>query len=385
MRRAGFAAALTLSAAAFAGPAPQDPPAPPAAEPPAAPAAPAAESKSPVDRALDLLASTQGDDGTWADAGHPLSGARGRRIGRTSLALLACFAGGETHVAGAHAATVKKGLRALCGEVRDDGAVAPAVREGDWFADHVLATQTLCEWYGLTQSDLAKPRAIAAVAFLIDARAADGGWGSGPRAVASNAAATSDAVIALRTAELAGLLPDRRALDGALAFLGKCVVPGTGRASDVPDPNPAAPKRVPAEDLGLSARVAIARVFAASDVEALRKDPSWTRVADRVANRVAKAKRPAWPAVAASAPDVRAVVAQAWLLREAGGDAHLAALEADEAAWFENLTTLLASKDVDAALVPWSGRTGFIAGSALAAATRYRWKRRLDATPATPK
>jgi hypothetical protein len=174
----------------------------------------AREEKRPKDeavtRGLTWLAKLQQKDGSWA----PAKADDDVRVTQTALAVLAFLGAGETHAKGDHAKAVKAGLQSLQ-RARD--------RKTGRFADapvaHALATVALTECYGLTTDAAIKASAQrGANACAVGQDAKRGGWpaktGGDP-----DVAATTWNLMALKSAQLAGLTVPKASLRQAEKYL----------------------------------------------------------------------------------------------------------------------------------------------------------------------
>jgi hypothetical protein len=216
---------------------------------------------------LRWLSRHQAPDGSWGSASARESCIPGSSCvpdenaasasydaGLTGLALLAFLGAGHAHDSRAYLAdtvlprkhvtgeVVKRGLQWLVESQREDGSFGPG---RTYMYNHALATMALCEAYGLTQHRAWRAPAQQAVDFLVAAQRphpnGNGAWGwryaarqeieqrkqAGELTDAEYAVAVHDAdtsvttwcVMALKSAELAGLAVPRASLDGALAFI----------------------------------------------------------------------------------------------------------------------------------------------------------------------
>ena len=214
---------------------------------------------------LRWLLRHQNEDGSWGlahlddrcDPGSPCAPPTVERAGHydeglTGLALLAFLGAGIGHDAKVaivdtvrgkkHSAgdAVKRGLKWLRERQNPDGSFS---RDRAFLYNEALATMALAEAHGVSPNRLWQESAQRGVDFLVAAQrpspAGDGAWGwryasrqeverfhgGGSRDAAfarelhdSDNSVTAWAVMALKSAELAGLRVDRAAYDGALAF-----------------------------------------------------------------------------------------------------------------------------------------------------------------------
>ncbi len=166
-------------------------------------------SQGAVDRALRWLARVQEDDGHWN--GQKYQGEGGHDIASTSFSLLCFYGWGATHVdKGPYQSHVEKALAWLVKQQKEDGDLRGGARNGMY--DHGIATIVLCEAYGLTKDEKLKAPAVKALKYLVAAQDKKrGGWRYGPNQ-GSDTSVVGWQVMALKSAEIAGLgTPDSEA------------------------------------------------------------------------------------------------------------------------------------------------------------------------------
>lgn len=200
-----------------------DPPAP-EVQPPTTPAP--RNRGDVVPDAIDWLARRQSPDGSWDGD-----------VGTTGLVLLVFTGSGETHQSGSYRLQVKRGLAYLRDHQDAAGAFGP--RTGDTSAtDHGLAALAMVEAYGMTQSEPLADAAQRGLAFALAMRTPGGGWHRAPpRAADLNVETTGWMVMLLKSAvvaEVGDAAVNKAAIDEAVADLGRCVDPATGRAGGDP-------------------------------------------------------------------------------------------------------------------------------------------------------
>jgi Tol biopolymer transport system component len=195
------------------------------------------ESEAAVERGLDWLAAHQSRDGSWSLNGfqvnckHPQCTAAASVTSDTAgtgLALLPFLAAGHTHRAGKHQQTVARALRWLVEHQRVDGSW---LSQGDskQMYGHALAAIALCEAHGMTQDVQFRGPAQKAIDFIVKAQnPGTGGW----RYFPNNPGDTSVLgwqVMALKSAQLAGLSVSPQTLDGAKRWLKSVEAPAGGQ------------------------------------------------------------------------------------------------------------------------------------------------------------
>jgi hypothetical protein len=190
-----------------------------------------AESERAVRMALKWMADNQAPDGNWISASHGggeerlvagrnrfQAGARAD-TGITGLALLAFLARGHTHQEGEHQSTVRHGLEYLIEKQAADGSLGGEATTYAYMYCHGMATFALSEACGMTQDSRLKEPVRRAIAYTLAAQnPTTGGWRYSP----GDAGDTSQLgwqVMALKSAELAGVPFPVRARNGAIRFL----------------------------------------------------------------------------------------------------------------------------------------------------------------------
>ena len=175
--------------------------------------------------ALNWLARHQSSDGSWSLQDYTAhcrdktcSGAGSVRAdtAATSLALLPFFAAGDTHkTKGKYQKTVADGLAWLIREQKPDGDL----RGGATMYAHGLATITLSEAYGMTGDRSVGYAAQRAVDFLQAAQnRRTGGWRYQP-GEEGDLSVTGWQIMALKSAQMAGLSVDAGAFQRAREYL----------------------------------------------------------------------------------------------------------------------------------------------------------------------
>jgi hypothetical protein len=229
-----------------------------------------------VERGLDWLARHQSPDGRWdCDGFH--ARCRGSRcegpggpmhdVGVSGLALLAFLGYGETHRTEKHGATVRDGLRYLRGVQDAEGCFGPRTSQ-HWIYDHSIATLAMAEAFAMTGSPLFRGPAQNAVDLVHKAQNPYMAWRYGVRPQDNDTSVTGWAVMALKSAQMAGLRVDPAALEGARTWMDKVTEPEYGRAGYTARGNgPARPQnlmdRFPSDKSeSMTAVAVLCRIFA---------------------------------------------------------------------------------------------------------------------------
>jgi hypothetical protein len=196
---------------------------------------------SAVEAALKWLARHQSPDGSWSPTGYAAqcgavacdgTGVDDFSVGLTGLSLLAFLGDGyrpadddESYVDAVtgktvrFGETVKKGLKYLMDHQGTDGALGPQV--GEMMYNHAIATQALCDAYGMTGSPAYKAAAQSAVGFIVAAQNYGLAWRYTPKCGNNDSSVTGWCVMALKSAEAAGLAVPATAYAGAKAWFGR--------------------------------------------------------------------------------------------------------------------------------------------------------------------
>ncbi|NQT39708.1 MAG: hypothetical protein HQ581_19585 [Planctomycetes bacterium] len=188
------------------------------------------EEPEAVERGLAFLADCQFPDGHWSftelpdGAGGPGDAALGDTpcdTAATGLALLSYLGFGYTHIEQKYRDQVRHGIDWLVTHQEDNGDLFSRAggNAGTRFYSHGIATIALCEAYGMTRDpDLREP-AQKAIQYIVDSQdPKHGGWRYTPR-VQSDTSVTGWQLMALKSAQMAGLDVPQETLDGVRQWL----------------------------------------------------------------------------------------------------------------------------------------------------------------------
>lgn len=170
---------------------------------------------------LRWLSTQQAADGSWAAPGATEAGTLSD-VGMTGLGLLAFLGAGYSHLSKdtyggvCFGDVVRKGLQRLMSLQSPEGRIGTAT--GDWILNHSLAALALSEGYGLTGSELYKNQANLAVNFLAGVQSANGGWHRSEPTRPGEILPGAFAVMAFKSAQLAGLMVPAAAASNAFTF-----------------------------------------------------------------------------------------------------------------------------------------------------------------------
>ncbi|MGL4514831.1 MAG: squalene--hopene cyclase [Lacipirellulaceae bacterium] len=209
------------------------------------------ETESAVARGLDWLARSQAPTGEWDSTrwgaglerrvlGDDRGGAGAKaETGLTGLALLALLGGGHTHLEGGYRDSVHNGLAYLLATQRADGDLSGDATLYAKTYCHSMATFALAEAYAETGDDRLRDAVQRGAALLVRSQSrSNGAWRYRP----GDPGDTSQlgwVLMALRSAELAGVAIPPSTWDGAERFLAS-VAHGSDRglASYLPHSGP---------------------------------------------------------------------------------------------------------------------------------------------------
>ena len=186
------------------------------------------ETEAAVARGLEWLARHQSPDGRWSlHRFHLTRGCRRRcshpgtnsDVAGTALGLLPFLGAGQTHRSGKYRRHVLRGVQWLLAHQRPDGAFRP-MGTGQMYS-HGLAAIAVCELYGLTQDSRLRLPAQKAVDYIVQAQHSQGGWRYLP-GQAGDTSVTGWQLMALRSAQVAGLRVPQSVFDRANRFLDRC-------------------------------------------------------------------------------------------------------------------------------------------------------------------
>ncbi len=186
------------------------------------------ESEAAVARGLQWIARQQSTDGHWALDGAFKDKGTPNDVAGTAFGLLPLLAGGKAHKLlknqkaseNPYDKTVARGLEYL---KRHQDA-----KKGDFGGGmyaHGLAAIAMCEAYGLTQDPNLRPYAQKAVNFIVFAQhPSNGGWRYAP-GQEGDTSVTGWQVMALKSAQMAGLDVPSQTMQKAIYYMNSCMSP----------------------------------------------------------------------------------------------------------------------------------------------------------------
>ena len=175
-------------------------------------------SESAVEKALTYLANLQEEDGRW-DIGKS-GGQAGHDIAATAFSLLAFYGRGERHDKECkYQKNVRLGLEWMLNQqIESSGDLRGNSPPNNAMYDHGIAALALVEAYGVTKDSKLKPKAQAAIDFIVESQHEEGGWRYRPKE-RGDLSVTGWMVMALASAKMSGLAIPQSTFDGVDNFL----------------------------------------------------------------------------------------------------------------------------------------------------------------------
>lgn len=162
----------------------------------------------------------------------------------TGLALLAFLGAGYTHQEGKYRTQVQRGLEWLLANQKPDGDLWGYTQgsKDTWLYSHGIAAIALCEAYGMTKDPGLRRPAEQAIGFIVAAQhPTRGGWRYQPRE-SSDTSVSGWQLMALKSAQMAGLQVPQTTLDLVSHWLDLAQAPGGDGSryvyNPLDDPNP---------------------------------------------------------------------------------------------------------------------------------------------------
>ncbi|HEV3203784.1 MAG TPA: prenyltransferase/squalene oxidase repeat-containing protein [Gemmataceae bacterium] len=188
-------------------------------------------SEAAVARGLEWFANHQAADGKWSLDGfmngrcNCAGGGRNNDTAGTAFGLLPLLGAGQTHKGGGktgkYTKNVEKAIKYLMLKQNKEGDFG-----GGMYA-HGLATIAICEAYGLTSDPILQRPAQQAINYIVKAQSDNGGWRYTPKG-GGDTSVVGWQVMALKSAQMAGLDVPSPTLDGAKKWLDSCASPDGG-------------------------------------------------------------------------------------------------------------------------------------------------------------
>ncbi len=176
---------------------------------------------------LSWLARHQNPDGSWSldhfdrncKDGHCTGlGNLNSNAAATAMALLPFLASGQTHTSkGPYQKTIAGGIDWFVKNQKPSGDLSAG--GGQIMYTHGIAAIVMCECYGLTKDPVVGKSAQAAIRFIEAAQNAEGGWRYSPTSKDSDTSVFGWQLMAIKSAQMAGLDVKPKTFDGARNWL----------------------------------------------------------------------------------------------------------------------------------------------------------------------
>jgi hypothetical protein len=176
-----------------------------------------------IEAGLEFLAKHQREDGSWRLEDFGAQPLLRSDTAATALALLSFQGAGYSHEQFKYQQTCRGAIDWLLANQKTDGDLYRPMDEASdrnaWLYSHAIAALALCEAYGMTQDESIRKGAQRSIDFLVISQDPfAGGWRYSPRA-GSDTSVTGWAMMALKSAELAGLSVPARVYGGIKKWL----------------------------------------------------------------------------------------------------------------------------------------------------------------------
>jgi hypothetical protein len=199
-----------------------------------------------IQRLLERRASGGLDAAGWSQLAQTvreavfLPGRQESDSAATGLVLLAFLGAGYTHQEGPYRTQVQRGLEWLLANQKENGDLWGYAQgtPDTWLYSHGIAAIALCEAYGMTRDPGLRQPAEQAIAFIVAAQhPTRGGWRYRPRE-GSDTSVSGWQLMALKSAQMAGLPIPSSTLDLVSRWLELAKAPGADGARYVYNPFP---------------------------------------------------------------------------------------------------------------------------------------------------
>ncbi|MBN1674435.1 MAG: terpene cyclase/mutase family protein [Kiritimatiellae bacterium] len=178
------------------------------------------EAEESISRGLRFLASQQRKDGYWGQK---------HKAGMTSLTLMAFMLKGYFPERGPYGEQLDRGVAFLIQRGKDGAGYF-----GGNMYEHALSTLALSEVWGMSERDEVRDTLKQAVEVILRAQNHEGGWRYSPQPKDADISVTVMQIVALASAQEAGILVPDRVIRGAVSYVKRCHNPFEGGFSYQP-------------------------------------------------------------------------------------------------------------------------------------------------------
>lgn len=191
------------------------------------------ETEAAIERGLEFLSKTQREDGSWRLEDFGDQPRLRSHAAATGLSLLSFQGAGYSHRQYRYAPVCKSALDYLLANQKPNGDLYIEMDASSdanvRFYSHSIAALALCEAYGMTQDEALREPAQRAVKFMVDVQdPRGGGWRYQP-GIESDTSVSGWFMMALKSAELAGLDVPRTTFTGIEKWLDQAQASPTER------------------------------------------------------------------------------------------------------------------------------------------------------------
>ena len=176
-----------------------------------------AEAAEAIEHGLAYLAKVQLEDGAFGTRGN------GRNVAVVGLAGMAFLAAGSTPGRGEFGENIDRCIDYLLENTAESGLIAApeGTTRGPMYGQG-FATLFLSEVHGMADRPQLRERLSSAIALIVAAQNAEGGWRYTPEPRDADVSVTVAQVMALRAARNAGIAVPRETIDRSIGYVKKC-------------------------------------------------------------------------------------------------------------------------------------------------------------------
>jgi len=169
------------------------------------------EAEAAIKRGLDFLATNQNKDGSWGERYKPAV---------TALSLMAFMVKGHFPERGRHGARLDRAVGYLLRHGEQSSGYFGTSRQGMY--EHGLATLALSEVWGMSDREGVRDALKRAVLIILGSQNGEGGWRYHPRPVDADLSVTVMQIVALASAQEAGILVPAQVIRKAVDYVKSC-------------------------------------------------------------------------------------------------------------------------------------------------------------------